>query len=366
MKRNILLNPGPATTTDTVKQAQVVPDICPREKEFVQIMAEVSLNLLKVVHADPQDYSAVLFCGSGTICMDVCLNSLLPADKKLLLVNNGAYSSRGAAIARAYGLPHIDLQFPVDGLPDLSKVQQVLAENPDIGVVYTTHQETGTGILNPIREIGALVHEHGAMFIVDATSTYAMRPIDIAQENIDFCMASAQKGLQAMTGVSFVIGRTDMIEASKAYPMRSYYCNLYRQYAYFKATGQMHFTPPVQTIYALRQALQEYFAEGEQAKWYRHQAVMAEIYAGLERLGLREVIPREMQAGLVVAVAYPDNPRWNFDKVHDYCYEHGFTIYPGKMQEQNTFRLCALGAITPKDIKEFWQVFAQALKELGL
>ena len=82
VKRNVLLNPGPATTTDTVKMAQVVPDICPREKEFVAVMREVEDGLLKIVHADPAVYAAGLFCGSGTINMDICLNSLLPKDKK--------------------------------------------------------------------------------------------------------------------------------------------------------------------------------------------------------------------------------------------------------------------------------------------
>ena len=366
MKRNVLLNPGPATTTDTVKQAQVVPDICPREKEFGQIMQDISADLLKIVHVSPERYSAVLFCGSGTLCMDVCVNSLLPAGKKILFINNGAYSSRAVDIARAYGLDYIDLSFPVDGLPDLAKVAEVLKVEPDIAVVYTTHQETGTGILNPIREIGALAHQHGAVFVVDTTSTLAMIPLAIEQENIDFCMASAQKGIQAMTGLSFVIGRTDIIEASQAYPVRSYYCNLYMQYDYFRKTGQMHFTPPVQTIYSVRQALKEYFAEGEQAKWQRHQAAMAEIHKGLQALGLREVIPQEIQSGLVAAVAYPDSPNWDFDKVHDYCYERGFTIYPGKMQAQGTFRLCVLGAITAADIKDFFVVLRQALEELGI
>ena len=361
MKRNILLNPGPATTTDTVKQAQVVPDICPREKAFGKIMADISSDLLKIVHADPQKYTAVLFCGSGTLCMDVCVNSLVPARKKILFVNNGAYSARAVDIAKAYGLDFIDLNFPVDDLPDLEKVEQVLAADKDIAVVYTTHQETGTGILNPIKEIGAIAHRHGAVFIVDTTSTLAMLPIDIEQENIDFCMASAQKGIQAMTGLSFVIGRTATIEASKEYPIRSYYCNLYMQYDYFKKNGQMHFTPPVQTIYSVQQALKEYFAEGEQAKWQRHQAAMAAIHAGLNKLGLQEVIPRAFQSGLVAAVAYPENPQWDFDKVHDYCYERGFTIYPGKMQNKGTFRLCVLGAIDAEDIKAFFVVFRQAL-----
>lgn len=366
IKRNVLLNPGPATTTDTVKLAQIVPDICPREKEFADLMKGFRSDILKTVHADPAAYTAVLFCGSGTINMDVCLNSLLPADAKALIVNNGAYSSRAVEICKAYGLNHIDLRFPVDELPNLTCVEAVLKENPDIRLVYTTHNETGTGICNPIREIGALAHRYGATFVVDTTSTLAMRPIDVARDNIDFCMASAQKGIMAMTGLSFVIGRTDLIVASKDYPKRSYYCNLYLQYEYFEKTGQMHFTPPVQTVYAAVQGLKEYFAEGEIAKWERHKRVFEAIHTGLAELGFKDVIRREWQSGLVVSVLYPDDPNWDFMKVHDYCYERGFTIYPGKIASTNTFRLCSLGAIDEADIKAFFKVFKEALIALEI
>ena len=118
IKRNILLNPGPATTTDTVKAAQLVPDICPREREFGDLMRAFGSDLLRVVHVTPEAWATVLFCGSGTIAMDACVSSLVPADGKLLIVNNGAYSARAAEMARAYSVPHIDLTFPIDGLPD--------------------------------------------------------------------------------------------------------------------------------------------------------------------------------------------------------------------------------------------------------
>ena len=366
IKRNILLNPGPSTTTDTVKYAQVVPDICPREKEFAGLMKGLREDLVRIVHGDTQKYTSVLFCGSGTLNIDVCLNSLLPAGKKILVVNNGAYSTRAVEICEHYGMPHIDLKFPVDQQPDLALVEKTLRDNPDVALVHTTHNETGTGILNPIREIGALAHRYGAVFTVDTTSTYAMRPIDIEADNIDFCMASAQKGLMAMTGLSFVVGNRALIEASAAYPTRSYYCNLFLQYDYFEKTGEMHFTPPVQTIYAALQALKEYWAEGEEAKWARHTRVFNAIHAGLDELGFRDAVRREWQSGLVVSVVYPDDPNWNFEKVHDYCYERGFTIYPGKISTTNTFRLCALGAIDEADIRDFFVVFRAALKELGV
>ena len=361
IQRNILLNPGPATTTDTVKMAQIVPDICPRERAFGQLMRELGTDLLKVVHANAADWATVLFCGSGTLCIDACVSSLVPAGKKLLIVNNGAYSARAAEIARAYSVPHINLTFPADGLPDLDAVESTLAENPDIAAVYTTHQETGTGILNPVREIGALAHAHGAVMIADTISTYAMIPFSADEMNIDVCMSSAQKGIQGMTGLSFVIAKKSLLAAAKDYPVRSYYTNLVMQYEGFEETGEMRFTPPVQTVYAAKRALAEYFAEGEAKKWARHTRTINAIHEGIARLGLTETIPRAIQSGLVVAVNYP-SADFDFTRVHDYCYERGYTIYPGKMQTASTFRLCALGAIDAPDIIAFFHVFEEALK----
>lgn len=366
VKRNILLNPGPSTTTDSVKFSQVVPDICPREKEFAGLMKGLREDLVDIVHGKHDEYTAVLFCGSGTINIDVCINSLLPEGGKVLVVNNGAYSSRAVEVCQYYGIDHIDLKFPVDERPDLAKVEETLKNNPEIKLVHTTHNETGTGILNPIREIGALAHKYGAVFTVDTTSTLAMRPINVYEDNIDFCMASAQKGLMAFTGLSFVIGRRDVIEASANYPKRSYYCNLFLQYDCFEKTGEMHFTPPVQTIYSTIQAIKEYKAEGEEAKWARHTRVFNAINAGLDELGFKQVIKPEWRAGLVSSAIYPDDENWDFTKVHDYCYERGFTIYPGKISTTNTFRLCALGAIDEADIKDFFVVFKEALDHFGV
>lgn len=366
IKRNILLNPGPATTTDTVKMAQVVPDICPREKEFAGLMKGLRSDLLKVVHAPADQYTAVLFCGSGTINIDICLNSLLPEGKKVLVVNNGAYNTRAVEVCQMYHLPHIDLKSSVYERPNMDDVERTLQENPDVAMVYCCHHETGTGVLNPIREIGALAHRYGAIFVSDTTSSLGMIPLDVIKDNVDFCMASAQKGLMAMAGLSFIIGREDVIRQSKDYPTRSYYTNLYLQYSYFEKTGEMHFTPPVQTIYATIQALKEYFAEGETAKFARHRRVYEAIHEGIDQLGLKTVIDRKIESGLVVSVKYPDDANWSFEKVHDYCYEHGFTIYPGKISTSDTFRLCALGAIDAPDIKDFFVVFTEALDKFGI
>lgn len=98
VERKVLLNPGPATTTDTVKMAQVVPDICPREKEFGAVMRGVADDLVRIVHGEDAGYVSVLFCGSGTVCIDAAVSSLVPEGGRVLLANNGAYSKRAREV----------------------------------------------------------------------------------------------------------------------------------------------------------------------------------------------------------------------------------------------------------------------------
>ena len=365
IKRNVLLNPGPATTSDAVKYAQVVPDICPREQEFVDIMTQVRKDLVKVVHGDPDKYSAVIFTGSGTIIQDVLVNSLVPEGKKLCVVNNGAYSARMVEIAEYYHIPCVDLKFSSTELPDLAVVKETLEKDKDIAVVATVHHETGTGVLNPIREIGQMAHDNGAIFVVDTISTYGLIPIDIEEQNIDFLMSSAQKGLAGMTGASWTVGNIEEIRKTKDYPTRSYYCNLFMQFDFFDRVGEMHFTPPVQTMYALQQSIKEYFEEGEQARWERLTKCWEAIHKGLEEMGLGTVIDKEIQGHLVVTVRAPEDDKFDFFKLHDYCFERGFTIYPGKMFGLQTFRLCNLGLITEKDIQDFFVVAKEAYEEMG-
>ena len=366
VKRNILLNPGPSTTTETVKASLIQGDICHREEEFAVIARKVCEDLVKVVHGNTKDHVAVLFAGSGTINIDVALGSLVPADKKVLIVNNGFYNARAAEACEYYGIETVNLQFGVTELPDLVKVEEALKNDSEIAVVYMVHQETGTGIKNPIREVGALAHKYNSIFITDTTSTYGLLPIDIEKDNIDFCMASSQKGMNAFTGVSYLIGKRAEIEKSKDYPKRSYYTNLYRQYDFFEKNGQMNFTPPVQIIYSLKQAIKEHFEEGEMPKYERLMAGWDVINEEMTRLGFKGILPEEKQTKLVVGLMYPNDPNFDFSKIHDYLFENGVTIYPGKIADLETFRVCNLGALKAEDIRDAFKVLEDALKESGV
>ncbi|MEQ8925509.1 MAG: hypothetical protein RLO81_06820 [Fulvivirga sp.] len=101
--RKILLNPGPATTTDTVKNAMVVEDICPREEEFGSLIEGIKSDLVKVVHGEGV-YKCALFAASGTGGLEAAITSAVPNDKKILVIENGAYGARMVKIAETFGI----------------------------------------------------------------------------------------------------------------------------------------------------------------------------------------------------------------------------------------------------------------------
>ena len=147
IKRNILLNPGPATTTDSVKYAQVVPDICPREKEFCSIMEKVTEKLIKVVNGDKR-HAAVMFTSSGTGGVEALVSSVIPEGKKMLIVNNGAYGKRMFDIARRY-YPEENIlhyQIPFGAYPEVSDIENLIDRTNDISHILVVHHETTTGI----------------------------------------------------------------------------------------------------------------------------------------------------------------------------------------------------------------------------
>ena len=128
----------------------------------------------------------------------------------------------------------------------------------------------------------------------------------------------------------------------------------------------MNFTPPVQVLYSLKQAIKEYWEEGEQGRWDRYTKSWEAIEDNIAKLGFQKKIKPEDSGHLVVTIMYPDDPNFNFNEMHDYCYERGFTIYPGKIAGEGCFRLCCLGAIDHTDIEDFFVVFKEYLAQAGV
>ncbi|MBC7713266.1 MAG: 2-aminoethylphosphonate--pyruvate transaminase [Rhizobacter sp.] len=361
VKRNILLNPGPATTTDTVKNAMVVPDICPRELEFGELTLSVRDDLIKIAHGE-KNHTCVMITSSGTGGVEACLTSVVPMDKKVLIINNGAYGERMQAICDAYGIKHVDMNIPA-GLPvDLDALEKLIqSHQKELSHVAFIHHETTVGILNPLKEICVLSHKYNLENIVDAMSSFAGMDINVERDQVDYLVSSSNKCIQGMAGISFVIAR--LVNLKMTAPIkRNFYFNLLANYEYLNKNKQFLFTPPVQTLYALRQAVTEYFNEGAENRFKRYSSMYEIMKKRVKELGFEFLVEEKHHAKLLTAILDPKSPNYSFNEMHDYLIERGFTIYPGKVGSINTFRLSNIGEIYPADIEAFLKVFEEYLR----
>lgn len=364
VKRNILLNPGPATTSDTVKLAMVIPDICPRETEFCDIMNSIKLDLPKVVNGQ-DEYVSVLFASSGTGGVESAITSAVPKDGKMLIVENGSYGTRMCKIAERYSIPYISYSIAYGDYPDIKSIESLIKSDNKITHLAVIDHETTTGMRNPVQAICDLAHENNIEVIVDCMSSYAGLEIDLQQWKAEYIVSSSNKCIQGMAGLSFVIFKKSLLDKIKG-NSRSFYFDLYEQYSGFQKSGQMQFTPPVQVVYALRKAIDEFFTETLQGRLARYQQNYETLYGGLKKMGFRFLLPDVQQSGILLAILEPKNPVFSFDAMHDFLYQRGYTIYPGKGAKEATFRLSVLGDLHKSDIEGFLATLSEYMVQVGI
>ena len=373
IKRNILLNPGPATTSDTVKLAQVVPDICPREKEFGEVMEFVSKELTDFVGSN-EDYTTILFGGSGTAAVEAMLSSVIN-NETVLIINNGAYGKRMCEIAESYNLSCIEYKSSELEKINLNELEELIKkynlnnsgnEKKSISHLAVIHHETTTGILNDIESIGEICKKYKIEMIVDAMSSFAGIPINMRKMNISYLASSSNKCIQGMAGISFVIANKESLEKTKNIKPRNLYLNMYKQYSYFKDNYQMRFTPPVQVLYALKQAIVEAKEETIEKRYERYKECCEILWKGLEKLNLKKLVSEEASSMLLTSIAEPQIDGYSFEELHYYLYNRGFTIYPGKISSQNTFRIANIGQIYPENMIKFIEILEEYLTQLRI
>ena len=364
IQRNVLLNPGPATTTDSVKLAQVVPDICPREKEFGDLMAFCATEITKFV-GDTQKYVTVFFGGSGTATVEAIISSVIPREGKILVIDNGAYSKRIGMMTQIYGLNTVVFKSsPVEAI-DLASLEKEISKQPELTHLAMIHHETTTGLLNDIESVGSICKKYGICFIVDSMSGFAAIPVDMEKMHIDYLAASSNKNIQGMAGIGFAICNRKSLERTQNIPPRNLYLNLYAQYVHFKKTHQTRFTPPVQTFYALKQAIIETQKETIEKRYLRYSKSWETLLLGLENLGLTYLIDKKYHSKIITSIVEPAIESYSFNAMHDYFIERGFTIYPGKVGDYDTFRISNIGQIDYRDIENFLKVLEKYLHSIG-
>lgn len=359
----ILLNPGPANTTSTVREALVMPDLCHREPECFEMLRRCRDGLVRLSGAGDA-FAAVLFAGSGTAAVEAALIAAVPPDRAVLVVDNGVYGDRMLRIARAHSLRAVTVTADIFRAVDPADVDAALRANPDVAHVALVHHETTTGVLNPVAEIAHVAARHGRRVIVDAMSSLFGEPLDVAQEPLDYVVASANKCLQGIPGVSFVLVRRSALAMLDGRPPRSVYLDLHGHFA-SQERDNTPFTPAVQVLHAMEQALAELATETLGARVRRYADNARVLRDGMGALGFEMLVPPAARSHLLTTFRLP--PGVSYDALHDAMKRRGYIIYAGQGDLRTyAFRVANMGTLTPSDMAAVVAAFAASLDDLGV
>ncbi len=349
-KRTILLNPGPVTLTKGVRDAMLRGDWCHREPEFADLTRDINARLVRVYREMPKDFESVILTGSGTCAVEAMLASFAPRESATLIVANGVYGERMVKMLAAQGKPHCAVTSAWGEAIDMDAVRTALDARADITHVATVHHETTTGRLNDLSALGQLCGERGLRLMLDAVSSFGVEAIDADGWNIAALAATANKCLQGVPGISFVMARKHMW-ADELVPAGSVYLDLAAYYQGQHGTGFSPFTQAVQPAFALLEALRELEEIGgweQRRSIYRHRA--GRIAVTLKRLGLQTLLPPQEFSCVLWSWVLPDGD--NYERVHALLKKKGFVIYAGQGGlGTHIFRIAHMGDIQNDDLE---------------
>jgi 2-aminoethylphosphonate-pyruvate transaminase len=356
--RTMLLNPGPVNVSPRVAQALLRGDLCHREDEFSVLQSRIREQLCQAFAA-AADYTAVLLTGSGTAAMEAAVASALQPQRKMLVINNGVYGARLAQMASIHGCEVVELTFPWTSPPDLGQIARTLRVDASIEVVCLVHHETTTGLLNPVTEIGEMVAQHGRVLLVDSISGLGGEEIDLAKAGIGLCIGTANKCIQGLPGVSFVLVKNREMQRMQDFPPRTLYFHLPMLYTH-QQRQSTPFTPAIQVMYAFDEALQELLEEGVARRIGRYRTAAHFLREGFEALGLKCLLPTDLRSNTITSLELPGG--LTYAALHDALKARGYVIYAGQGDlASRVFRVANMGHHTIEEFKGFLAALTEVL-----
>lgn len=352
--QHILLNPGPVNVSERVRAALSRGDACHREPEIAETLASARALLKELF--DPTDaYHVAFVTGSGTSAMEMAFSSTPAEGAKMLVIENGVYGERISKICAAHRIDFVKVTDPWESLPDLGKIEATLKDDPAIDTVGLVHHETTTGMINPVQAVGALAKKYRKRFVLDTVSGLGGEELDLDAWGVDVAASTANKCICGFPGISFVLCRKELMEEIAKQPPRSLYLNLAHNWSAQRDSCGA-FTPAIQILWALEEALKELREEGVQNRIARYARVSKTIRDGIEQLGCKMYLPREVYSNTISSFDLPAGK--TYEQLHDALKERGFVIYAGQGPlASKVFRIANMGQVSDDD-------YARLLKEL--
>jgi aspartate aminotransferase-like enzyme len=307
MEQN-LRTPGPTPIPPEVREAQSQPMVDHRGTEFAELLHETTAGLAELIGTSGD---VLLLTGSGSGAMEAAVvNTLSPGDR-VLVVTIGAFGDRFAKIAGAFAadVDRFEVEWGASASPDA--LREHLAGTDPYRAVLVTHNETSTGVANPMEAIARAVRSAPGdpLLIVDGISGLGAMPFEMDAWGVDLVVSASQKAWMASPGIAIAAAGPRAMAAGETARMPRVYWD-FAEAREWAGKGQTPWTPAVAVLYGLRVGVRRLREEGRERTWARHAAIARAVAAGLEALGLRLVAAPDDRSATVTAAWVPDGIEW--------------------------------------------------------
>jgi aspartate aminotransferase-like enzyme len=362
-ERRLLMIPGPTNVDPLVLRALSRPTLAHTDPQFVEIFKETLENLKKIFMTKHEVFA---IAGSGTLALEMGLANIIEPGDKVLNIVMGYFGDYFVKMSKAHGGVPTVLDIPWGKCAKPDQVKEAL-EKEDYKAVTITHVDTSTGAVNPVREIGQIVHENSdAFYIVDTVCSLGGLEVRTDDWHIDACVSGSQKCIGVPPGLALISinDRVLNLLESRKTPVTFWYGDLKNWLPVMRDPSKYFATPAVNMIYSLSESLKAILAEGLETRFRRHH-VMAEAFrSALGGLEVKLVADLACAADTLTAAYYPDG-------IEDLAFRNGMrqcgivvaaTIGPIKGKG---FRVGHMGNVSQNDIMSTIGSIEVTLKRLN-
>jgi len=299
-----LFTPGPGDVSEDVLEALATPVLRHYGPEWMDIYNE-TISLLRQFYNTSNDLFIVP--GPASALVDMALGSLVESGGQVLIGANGFFGDRMVEIAQGYGIDVVPLTAPLGSPLDPELLRKALRENPQVQVVGFVHHETGTTVMNPLRELAAVAQEAGKVVVADAVSSLGGVEIQTDDWGIDVCITSANKCLEAIPGISFlsVSPRAWELVERNPHKRHGWYLSLATWRKYATEWGSWHPSPVTvssNAVLAVLTSMRQIVKGGITAHFAKYARASQIVRRGLEELGFDMFVPEPYASPIVTGV----------------------------------------------------------------
>ena len=301
-----LLGPGPSNVHSRVLRALSTPLVGHLDPEFIRLMEETKA-LLRFVFQTTNPLTLPI-SGTGSAGMETCFVNMVEPGDEVVIGVNGVFGTRMVDVVERCGGKPVIMEAPWGHVFTPDDVRTALKRCTQPKLVAVVNAETSTGAWQPLEEISPIVHEAGALFLVDAVTSLGGCPLKIDEWQIDVCYSGTQKCLSCPPGLSPVTFSPAAQEVlrKRTHKVQSWYLDLTMLEKYWGEERVYHHTAPISMNYALREALRLVSEEGLEARFRRHKQNHIALAAGLGALGMQLAAQEGHRLWMLNSVTIPN------------------------------------------------------------